>query len=201
MKNRNKTNKLDTVIRDSIIRLFENNPDFTIQLKKAVVEITRKDKLINQDPKFNRLIIDAKKGLIYNIKTGKVYTNKNNDYVRVHHDGISKQAHRIIWEYVNGSIPKGYHIDHINGIKNDNRIENLRLLTGPQNSQNRHSKNKNNKSGSKIPGVSYCKHHKRFRVTLILNKKQYFYGYFDDLSEAETIALDARRELFKFNTL
>ena len=43
-------------------------------------------------------------------------------------------AHRIIWERVHGPIPEGMQINHINGIKNDNRISNLELVTPSQNS-------------------------------------------------------------------
>jgi hypothetical protein len=46
-------------------------------------------------------------------------------------------AHRLAWVYVNGEIPDGLFIDHINGKRNDNRIENLRLATPMQNGNNR----------------------------------------------------------------
>ena len=43
--------------------------------------------------------------------------------------------HRVIWETLKGKIPKGLTIDHINGQRNDNRIENLQVLTLKANSQ------------------------------------------------------------------
>lgn len=43
--------------------------------------------------------------------------------------------HRLIWEYHNGQIPKNMQIDHINGDKLDNRIENLQLVTQKYNNQ------------------------------------------------------------------
>ena len=46
-------------------------------------------------------------------------------------------AHRVAWIYVHGSIPEHVLIDHINGKRNDNRIENLRLATYQQNNENR----------------------------------------------------------------
>ncbi len=45
------------------------------------------------------------------------------------------RVHRIIWISVHGMIPDGYVIDHINNDKQDNRIENLQLLTAAENSK------------------------------------------------------------------
>src|SRR5690606_10829231 len=43
------------------------------------------------------------------------------------------RAHRLVWEAVNGPIPEGMEINHINGRKSDNRIENLEAVTRLQN--------------------------------------------------------------------
>ena len=56
-------------------------------------------------------------------------------YMGVRFDGKTFLAHRVIWEMFNGKIPEGLQIDHINGIKDDNRIENLQLLSHKQNTQ------------------------------------------------------------------
>ena len=42
-------------------------------------------------------------------------------------------AHRLIWEAVNGPIPADKQINHINGVKIDNRIENLEVVTPHEN--------------------------------------------------------------------
>lgn len=42
-------------------------------------------------------------------------------------------AHRAIWEAANGPIPPGMQINHINGIKHDNRLENLEVVTPSEN--------------------------------------------------------------------
>ena len=41
--------------------------------------------------------------------------------------------HRLIWIYFNGDIPDGLQIDHINRVKDDNRIENLEWVTTSEN--------------------------------------------------------------------
>ena len=49
--------------------------------------------------------------------------------------GISR-VHRVIWETMVGEIPNGMFIDHINTIRTDNRLENLRVVTRKENSNN-----------------------------------------------------------------
>ena len=44
-------------------------------------------------------------------------------------------VHRFIWECFNGLIPKGMEIDHINDIRDDNRLCNLQLVTPSENSK------------------------------------------------------------------
>lgn len=71
-------------------------------------------------------------------------------YRRIGIDGEYWPAHRLIWAFVHGKEPEGF-IDHINGNKLDNRIENLRECTNAENLRNR-GPNKNNKFG--IKGIS-----------------------------------------------
>lgn len=63
-------------------------------------------------------------------------------------------AHRLVWTYANRSIPQGLTINHKNGIKDDNRPENLELATMSE--QRRHAievlnVNRHRPKGSKHP--------------------------------------------------
>ena len=45
-------------------------------------------------------------------------------------------VHRVVYETFVGEIPQGYEIDHINTVRDDNRLENLRVVTRKENMNN-----------------------------------------------------------------
>ena len=53
-------------------------------------------------------------------------------------DGKPKKfkVHRLVWECFVGTIPEGYEIDHVNTIRDDNRLANLRIVTRKGNMAN-----------------------------------------------------------------
>lgn len=51
-------------------------------------------------------------------------------------NGVYYQAHRLVWIYFNGDIPEGNVIDHRNGIRSDNSLDNLRSVTIAENNHN-----------------------------------------------------------------
>jgi hypothetical protein len=61
--------------------------------------------------------------------------------------GRYQQAHRIIWSFLNGEIPEGMMIDHIDGNKLNNRIENLRCVSAQDNLRNM-KRSRLNKTGT-----------------------------------------------------
>ena len=95
------------------------------------------------------------------------------------------KAHRIIWAIHYGAPPTG-DIDHINGIKTDNRIENLRLVNNAENSKNQ-SRRKDNKSG--ITGVTWDKAAGKWRACIRISGKTQYIGLFCDIEKAA----DARK--------
>lgn len=122
--------------------------------------------------------------LIYKIKPAQCAkigdvagsVDKINGYVRTIIKRKKYQAHRLIYIYHNGDIPNGMQIDHINQIKDDNKIENLRLATISQNNSNR-PKHKNNTSGFK--GVCWNKQHKKWIAHIKYNNKKIHLGCSD----------------------
>ena len=77
--------------------------------------------------------------------------NGAHGYIRISRNNKIHLMHRWIWEQLMGEIPEGWEIDHINGVRTDNRLENLRCI--PQAAQKRNmSKRQDNNSG--VQGVS-----------------------------------------------
>ena len=103
-------------------------------------------------------------------------------YLQVEIDGKPDRVHRVIWSYVNGQIPKGMMIDHVNGVTDDNRITNLRLVTNSQNQQNRHCAQSNNKLG--IKGVSFVPRLGKFEASIQSGGKKTLVGFFESAIDA-----------------
>lgn len=160
----------------------------------AVSSLTaeRLRKLFSYDPEtglFTRIanISGAKVGTISGYTSAKGY-----DLIRV--DNYLYRSHRLAWLYAYGSWPESQ-VDHINGIKNDNRLSNLRCCTNAQNLQNQRKK-ANNTSG--FIGVSFRKTINKFRATIGINGKYSHLGYFDTPEEAHAAYVEAKARLHTF---
>ena len=62
-------------------------------------------------------------------------------------------AHRLVWHALNGPIPKGLVVNHKNGIKDDNRPENLEVCTDSENLSHAHRTGLINQTGQKNPAA------------------------------------------------
>lgn len=88
-------------------------------------------------------------------------------------------AHRVIWAIVHGEWPDKV-IDHINGNKLDNRVENLRLATDSQNSANSRV-SRNNLLG--VKGV-YKNPSGKYVAQKGANGRVFYLGCYDTVEEA-----------------
>lgn len=110
-------------------------------------------------------------------------------------DGRSYRAHRLAWFYVYGRWPKG-EIDHINGVSDDNRIDNLREATRAENMRNLRGAHRDS-----VTGFRGVRNHpqcfiKPFQARVVKDGREYSLGYYATPEEAAGAASKARRELF-----
>jgi len=99
-------------------------------------------------------------------------------YVEIMVNGKLWKAHRLIWIYVYGYEPAM--IDHINRVRDDNRLDNLRETTYSANMRNAKRYN-TNKTG--IVGVSYDKTRDLYNACIYINRN-YNLGNFRTIEEA-----------------
>jgi len=94
-----------------------------------------------QERIINKFLFNAETGEITRKRNNTVVTSKDQDgYIVVadmeHGRNDRMRGARLVWVMHNGDIPKGYIIDHKNRIRDDNRLENLRLATVRDNTAN-----------------------------------------------------------------
>jgi len=110
-----------------------------------------------------------------------IVLNKNNKKVL-------KSIHTLVWDHFGTSERNGrtLQVDHIDGNKRNNHIDNLQLLTQRENSV-KYRKSVKNKTTSKYVGVCWRKDVEKWTSQITINKKQLHLGYFDDEYEAYLI--------------
>lgn len=117
---------------------------------------------------------------------------KNSDgYLMVRIDDCFYMVHRLIWIYHNCYIPTGLQIDHIDGDKINNKIENLRCITQIENLQHKYDRLSNSYS-SVYKGVSWDKTRRKWKAAVVINKKRIVLGRFVNELDARDAAFAAR---------
>lgn len=116
-------------------------------------------------------------------------------YCHIRIKSIKYRLHRIIWKMLKGYDPK--ELDHINRVKHDNRIENLREVTGSQNLYNK-GPSKNTASG--VKGVSFDTSTKKWRVRIYVEKKEMHFGFYSDFELACLVVAEAKAKYQKIPT-
>lgn len=111
-------------------------------------------------------------------------------YLHISIDGRLWKSHRLAWLYARGEWPRG-EIDHMNGVRTDNRIENLRDVPRELNMQNRRTAPRH--SASKLLGASWHKRDKRWCASIHVNGVRLHLGRFATQEEAHAAYVEAKR--------
>jgi len=135
----------------------------------------------------------ARKGC--GVKTGEQagYVTSSG-YKRVIVDGRYYKSHRLIWLYFNDYLPPM--LDHINGKKSDNRIENLRAASNRENQRNK-GKQPVREFVSKWKGVHWHKAAKKWEAQIHDGEKQCYLGIYENEADAAMVYNEAASDFFK----
>ena len=118
-------------------------------------------------------------------------------HIQISIDSRLYLAHRLAWLYTYGNWPEGV-LDHINRVKDDNRICNIRQVTSSENCQNT-SIYKNNTSGHR--GISWRKARGKWAASIKSNNQIHHLGFFTKLDDAKNAYIAAASKLHTCNPL
>lgn len=124
-------------------------------------------------------LLTWKKSIGQNVRTDQQagYLNPRG-YIQIQFKGKNHRAHRLAWYLHYGTCPKDQ-LDHVNGNRSDNRIENLREASNRENSQNRIL----HRDG-RLFGCCFHKARKKWQAQIKINGKTKHIGYFNTELEA-----------------
>lgn len=115
-------------------------------------------------------------------------TPHSRGYVHIKISGKLYLAHRLAFLFMTGELPPA-EVDHVNGVKTENRWLNLRQATRTENQCN-HRLRSNNSSG--VKGVSWDKRRGKWQARVCIHGRDKHIGYFHDIEEAD-VAVQAAR--------
>lgn len=153
---------------------------------------------VSYDPitgEFTRLISSggSTAGSVINSKPSK------NGYIYVAVFDSKILAHRLAWALSHGEWPP-HDVDHIDGVRSNNRLSNLRPATRSENMQNARKARASNKSCGLL-GVSWSKAANRWSASIKTNGKAMYLGLFDCPKQAHEAYIQAKRELHPYSTI
>jgi hypothetical protein len=115
-------------------------------------------------------------------------------YRRIKLNKRNLRAHRVVWTLAHGRWPDD-EVDHRNGVKDDNRLENLREATHGQNEQNKPAQ-RNNTSG--VPGVVWDKGVGKWKTQIKIAGRHINLGRYDDYDDACQVRTAAKQIVHPF---
>lgn len=135
--------------------------------------------------------VKARKG----VRVGSAAGSENKSgYVQIGFEGALYYAHRLAFFFMDGEMPRE-HVDHVNGVRSDNRWENLRRCSRLQNAQN--LAKRGNRKHDLPTGVS--PNGSGFLAQIKSSGKNYYLGTYKTPDEASGAYLIAKAKLHTFN--
>lgn len=148
---------------------------------------------IDREKALKTLVYDKDTGAIY--RKGKIAGTPHSGYIRLRVGSRPVYAHRLIWVMLHGELDEHLDVDHINGIKNDNRLCNLRVGTRTNNQQNQRSPR------GKNPYLGVSKWKDKFQASIKVGTSQKYLGIFSTPEEAHLAYLEQKRKHHTFGTI
>ena len=116
-------------------------------------------------------------------------------YIEIKVDTVLYKSHRLAFLFMTGSIP--IEVDHVNGIRTDNKWVNIRSCTTGENKQNLGGAKSNSKTG--LLGSSFHKSSGKYRAAICINRVITELGYFATPELAHEAYLKAKAKLHTHN--
>lgn len=129
------------------------------------------------------------------LEAGTQRKSNSDGYLNVSVYGRIYPVHRIVMLMCYGFYGEGLEVDHINHVRNDNRLFNLRFVTRSENSKNQSVSSKNT---SGVTGVYFSKAKKKYIAQIKVNRETIYLGIFETLEGAAEARRQADRK-YKFN--
>lgn len=129
------------------------------------------------------------------LEAGTQRKSNSDGYLTVSVHGRMYPVHRVVTLMCYGFYGEGLEVDHINHVRNDNRLFNLRFVTR---SENRRNQSVNSKNTSGVTGVYFSKTKKKYIAQISVDRETIYLGIFETLEDAAEARRQADKK-FNFN--